>query len=359
MKPLQEISSFFRNKSNALDDRRTCIKLVAIAKDEGPYIPQWVYHHFRMGIDLIEIHINNTTDNSKEICKKISKNNRRFTYINGDKLYKKSQQSRQNYQRAAYNKSLKRSKRGIDSATHILLLDLDEYLINRHSGDSIKRLISSRPDVDVFSFLWYFEFWNNSKKTFSDPIIDNHVGIRNPHVKSLAKISKNLMSFGIHNADFKPGHTPVNLLSDTNIHLIEQNTSHRRGLLNHNVLETLDKEVTEGWYILHCVYRSQTEYLASLIRATVDHPDPIKRNRWGLNNPRGSKLKLARSNGRIRYAIGLYVFLIRHQLRYELCTAQKQLVRRLEKLDTLLKKQPSLLEKYSQVFIGTTYQNKD
>jgi len=43
------------------------VKLVAIAKDEAPYIPQWIYHHLSIGIDLIEIHINNTTDNSLNI----------------------------------------------------------------------------------------------------------------------------------------------------------------------------------------------------------------------------------------------------------------------------------------------------
>ena len=45
------------------------IKLVAIAKNEAPYIPLWAFHHFRIGIDLIEININNTDDNSIRVCK--------------------------------------------------------------------------------------------------------------------------------------------------------------------------------------------------------------------------------------------------------------------------------------------------
>ena len=52
----------------------TVIKLVAIAKNEALYIPAWVYHHFKIGIDYIEIHINNTTDNSVEVCERISSN---------------------------------------------------------------------------------------------------------------------------------------------------------------------------------------------------------------------------------------------------------------------------------------------
>ena len=49
-------------------------KLIAIAKNEGAYLPQWIYHHFSIGFDEIEIYINDTTDNSIAICEKIQKN---------------------------------------------------------------------------------------------------------------------------------------------------------------------------------------------------------------------------------------------------------------------------------------------
>ena len=52
------------------------VKLVAIAKNEAPYIPSWVFHHFNIGVDLIEIYINNTDDNSLKICRKLKKDNR-------------------------------------------------------------------------------------------------------------------------------------------------------------------------------------------------------------------------------------------------------------------------------------------
>ena len=66
------------------------IKLVAVAKNEGLYIPSWVHHHFRIGVDYIEIHINDTDDNSMEICKRIKELDDRFDFIESDALLEKS-----------------------------------------------------------------------------------------------------------------------------------------------------------------------------------------------------------------------------------------------------------------------------
>ena len=49
------------------------IKLVAIAKNEAAYLPQWIHHHFSIGFNEIEIFINDTTDNSLAICEKKKK----------------------------------------------------------------------------------------------------------------------------------------------------------------------------------------------------------------------------------------------------------------------------------------------
>lgn len=40
------------------------IKLVAIAKDEAAYLPEWIFHHLYFGFDQIDIYVNNTSDNT-------------------------------------------------------------------------------------------------------------------------------------------------------------------------------------------------------------------------------------------------------------------------------------------------------
>ena len=47
------------------------LKLVAIAKDEAPYLPIWIFHHLHIGITSIDIYLNNIEDNSYEIVQKI------------------------------------------------------------------------------------------------------------------------------------------------------------------------------------------------------------------------------------------------------------------------------------------------
>ena len=73
-------------------DKRThpIIKLIAVAKNEALYIPSWVHHHFRIGVDYIEIHINDTDDNSIEICQRIKEFDDRFNFIESDALLERS-----------------------------------------------------------------------------------------------------------------------------------------------------------------------------------------------------------------------------------------------------------------------------
>lgn len=43
------------------------VKLVAIAKDEAAYLPDWIFHHLYFGFDSIDIYVNNTTDNTYDL----------------------------------------------------------------------------------------------------------------------------------------------------------------------------------------------------------------------------------------------------------------------------------------------------
>lgn len=62
------------------------VKIFAIAKDEGAYIPQWVFHHFYFGFDEIEIWLNNIEDNSVEVCEKLANVYPKFKYEVADNL---------------------------------------------------------------------------------------------------------------------------------------------------------------------------------------------------------------------------------------------------------------------------------
>ena len=65
---------------------RVRVKLVAIAKDEAAYIPDWIFHHLHFGFDAIDIYVNNTSDNTQEIANKFTVN-KQVSFIEGDAFF--------------------------------------------------------------------------------------------------------------------------------------------------------------------------------------------------------------------------------------------------------------------------------
>lgn len=334
------------------------VKLVAIAKDEAPYLPYWIYHHFSIGIDFIEIHLNGITDNSLEICKKISNGDKRFTYFIGDRLLQKSLKRKQRYQSSAYNKSIKRTKKGKDSSTHILFLDIDEYLVNTKGRNCIKRLVRSCPEADAFSFLWYFEHWQGNKKAFANPLTGHRSAVKVCTLKTLIKVSSRIKSYNQHNAIYEENCQPKNLLAETGMHLIPKvNTDDGRNMVTGQVLRMLGKSNVEEWIVFHSIFKSKTEYLASLLRGNKQalNTAPVKPNRWGLTNCNGDIVSIDLSKREKRHKIGYAFFLLKHKLYPELSNAKKYLIERRLQLHSLIKNEPWIRERWPHIFEGTMY----
>jgi len=341
-------------------DKRThpIIKLIAVAKNEALYIPSWVHHHFRIGVDYIEIHINDTDDNSIEICQRIKEFDDRFNFIESDALLERSIKEGTSFQKNVYNQSLEQIKSKDQHISHILKLDLDEYLTPGNLDGDIKSLIKSSPSVDVFSFLWYSDDFNEKSHQISLPFKDNTIIYRMNHVKSMAKISGDLSSCTVHNFKYRPGHDPSSQLADLS------NTSNHcfnQGMLDRNILESLDPSQPENWFILHCMYRSEPEYLTSLYRGNKQNNDSnlLKKNRWGRkpcpifpSKPitfRPPATQLA------QYQRSYLTFLKNSNLQTEVEKAQHYLMDKVDVLDQLIRDNPTLLSTYYQCFRGTRY----
>ena len=61
------------------------VKLVAIAKDEGAYLVDWIFHHLYFGFYAIDIYVNRTSDNTFEIADKL-KSLEQVRFLDGDAL---------------------------------------------------------------------------------------------------------------------------------------------------------------------------------------------------------------------------------------------------------------------------------
>ena len=339
------------------------IKLVAIAKNEAPYIPLWVFHHFQIGIDLIEIHINNTDDNSIRICKKIKEQNKNFNFIKSDFLFKKSAEAGRSFQIDAYNQSLNRSKEGKDYANYLIALDLDEYLTPSNLEGNIKNLVQTSPSADIFSFLWYSDDFQETKPPFSLPFRESTVIYRMDHVKSMAKISTDLTSCNHHNFVYKETYIPRNQFAEQSEILLsdDKNTSIRRSKVNREFLNKLDACQPEAWFVLHCIYRSETEYLASLCRGRGHNNDsrPIKSNRWGLQqypaHP-SKKITLNISPTNIKnYRKNFNLFKQDNNIKGKIKRARRFTYDREKFLEKIVSEDPSIINTYKSCFSGTKH----
>jgi hypothetical protein len=47
------------------------ILLAGIAKNEAAYLPEWIFYHLNIGIDVIRVYVNNTDDNTLQILDKL------------------------------------------------------------------------------------------------------------------------------------------------------------------------------------------------------------------------------------------------------------------------------------------------
>ena len=336
---------------------KTNTKLIAIAKNEAAYLPQWIYHHFSIGFDEIEIYINDTTDNSVAICDKIKKNYANLTFHLADKLRLESIKEKRSFQISAYNNSLHHSS----ETTHLMALDLDEYLICKNMDERLSTLLERQSSPDCLSFLWYSDD-HSSKKSFSHPLQTHNTIFRMDHVKTISKLSRKVQACSHHNFIYKNEERVINLLGGTIIRLDDNiNTESRRSKLSKQQLNALSAENTEPWFVLHCIYKSEEEYLASLCRGRGHNNDqrPLKVNRWGMSSyPYYAKepIHWHPSKEKIsQYKIGLDNFIQKNDLEEELCIAKNSIKEATNYLDELLREQPHLRTDYKKIFAGTKY----
>ena len=154
----------------------------------------------------------------------------------------------------------------------------------------------------------------------------------------------------------------INLLGGTIIRLDDNiNTQSRRSKLTKQQLNALSPESTEPWFVLHCIYKSEEEYLASLCRGRGHNNDqrPLKVNRWGMAPyPLYPQEPIHWHPSKVRidqYKTGLEKFIQKNGLREELHTARNFLAESTNFLAELLRKHPHLRDDHQKIFAGTKY----
>lgn len=118
--------------------------LIATAKNEGPFIWEWVAHHLSIGFDSLIIFQNDSDDFTHEILKELQ----RIGLIK----YKYNKAGIGRHQVRAYTRAARQPE--YLAAEWAMALDLDEFLFIKTGDGTLDCLLSEIPDSDEIMINW-------------------------------------------------------------------------------------------------------------------------------------------------------------------------------------------------------------
>ena len=254
------------------------VKLAAIAKDEAFYLPLWVYHHLHVGFDVLDIRVNDTSDNTLNVLEKLKTYyGARLRFSVEDELLAECLATDKNFQATIYTQIHQETLQ--EDFTHLMFLDIDEFWCALDFKQTIKDFIKQQVAFDVTVFQWLMEIPDQQRRLHDFAFQAIIYGHKNSHVKSLMNMGANITGVRIHNCLVPDG---IYLLADkTPVHYASDDTG--RGILPDAVYTKENRLKLDEYFVYHKLFRSQGEYLAGLLRGNKQNGDEslLKTNRFG------------------------------------------------------------------------------
>lgn len=244
------------------------VKLVAIAKDEAAYIPEWVFHHFYFGVDSIDIYINRIMDNTVRVLDSLKKIYPKLNYFSADWVDSMPAEVSSRIQYVCYGLALGKARQDQD-CDYILYLDIDEFFASEDFSAKIPELLLQLEQPDCVCFQWFNETGSDSEFSAINKTIRGH---RHSLVKSIVKVDADIARVSFHTPRLKSGKI---LLADGE----EFKADGKR-------LSVLNKKLNKqrSHFIIHRLFRSRMEYCAALVKGNAERYTSIKTNRNGYNS---------------------------------------------------------------------------
>ncbi len=231
------------------------VKLVAIAKDEAAYLPYWIFHHLHFGFDAIEIHINRTQDNSTDVLDKIIQYYPQVSYRNADWVDYLPEHVRGHMQHSIYAESYARIK-SEGEFSHICFLDIDEFWTPRDFVTNIHQCMEGLPEATTVSFGWLNVL--NEQDEFA-PLAFNLSVEPVFLVKSIISLKADMARMHLHQPKFVQN-------AKFNGNILSDGVAFKRSSRNYECMHESDINIKRPFFILHRMFRTQVEYVASLSR---------------------------------------------------------------------------------------------
>lgn len=249
------------------------IKIVAIAKNEAAFLPQFIYHHFYFGADSIDIYINRTIDNSKNVLNKLKYKYPFLNYYEADWI--DNIHCPPTIQHAVYSYAYDQSSEGYD---YIFFLDIDEFFYSRKTGQSLQNCISGLDCPDQISFEWLAI---DGRDKYKYPLFhqETYTGRLVNLGKSLVKTGLNLKKVNIH----------IQLSYDIQKSLLADGSPLKLNKHDYNFFRDSQLKGLKDYFIIHDWFKSPILHLSNiangyaLFNASVTGFKALKVNKKAYN----------------------------------------------------------------------------
>ncbi|MFC4701756.1 glycosyltransferase family 2 protein [Glaciecola siphonariae] len=317
------------------------VKLVAIAKDEAAYLPEWIFHHKRMGFDLIEVYVNRTTDNSQDMLKYLSSKFSGISCKSADWIDYCPAGAQHNLQYIIYSKAYADTLEA-DDADYVLFLDIDEFWTPKSMATQVQSVIAKYPKADAISFQWINDYGSDAP---FQPLRQDILGKINPLVKTLVKVGAPITKIGYHMPELDNGSKHI---------LMDGDTVKR----DERVEEGIAKELQHmrPVMIIHRLFRSPKEYVSLLHRGRPSDEMQLKLNRGGYNYVMGREVSYPlNEDNYAQYRQALDGFLQSAELKSLLSIAREFVEARYQKaLDAVANIKAKNFHDLARIFRGCT-----
>lgn len=259
------------------DNHKFKVKIVAIAKDEGAYIAEWIFHHLYFGFDAIDIYVNRTTDNTCSILDKISKIYPSIRFIDADWVGMIPESAAKHMQALIYSQAFIETKNN-GEYTHILFIDIDEFWTPLNFSDSIHNCLASIPKHASIAF----QSCNviGTKKQFNGISREMDTYISSA-VKSICKVTADIDVMLVHMPKFYENDKfeGYKLANGAYFKFIKNYNAQKSSNMDHQLLDISERGILKPFIVLHLAFRTEIEYISLLHRGNAFEEGKLKLNR--------------------------------------------------------------------------------
>jgi len=272
----QLITTKFGGKKNQNDKAVVAslptVKIVAVAKDEAAYIPEWVHHHIYFGFNAIDIYINRTSDNSWDVIQSLQKTVPGLACLSADWVDTCPTEAKNYLQFIVYAKAFEEEKKA-QNFDYVMFIDIDEFWTPSDMQSSIQDVINQQPEASALSFGWFNE---HGQDVHFQPIQSQSVGQLSPLVKTLISLKVDMTEVGLHQSQ----------LSSDKVFMVDGDSY----ISSADNKECLHQDLVKirAVMILHRMFRSPMEYISLLSRGRPSDTLALKLNRGGYNKASGT-----------------------------------------------------------------------